>query len=736
MSLSLPVPHVAAIPTAAPAGMQSAMQSGPFAKLWRRRSLFLAVAGTVMVLTLAAWLVMRPQYLATGSVIVAEQEPGAENASIAWIQKLGDPADIESQLLVIRSPRLMRLALEDGKMAEAAMAECLHRATTGVLSKVLPSKEQACLKLGDTDALIALLQSRFAAASAGRSRVINLSYKSALPDVAQTMVNTLIRTFLDDQRSTQAQSRRSASEWLRKEITQLDEALRDDEAAIQAFRRKKGLMKGATASITSERLTNVTQQLAAAEAAKAEAAARLREITADQGRGAANAPAVLASRAIGDLKQQLNATTAQLASNSAQLGPNHPSIRSLQTERNSLQARIDKEVTNVAESLRKTSQASDALAASLRQQLDKVKTDVSSAMDDEATLEGLTRNAEVKRKQYTDLVKRAGDLETEQRILSGSSRLVSLAELPNEPFAPKPVMLAAGFILALVLGAAAALLRDRADRKVRNSAELTTTVGAPVFAQLPDLQGREAGSLLGRLAERRRDLPLDEALEKAASNPAMQYALHSLNARLLMAGSDGSSRRILVTSAMPGEGKSFTTLAIAQLAATGRRRVLAIECDLRRPNFAQALGLRDTAGLAGVLRGEADPDFAVVRDVLPNLDILPAGLPTADSTELLMDRRMEELLDWTQHYDLVLLDSPPAKLLMDACVLATQVDGVLCCTRWGGSQLSDLIATVGAIRDVGGNVLGVAMTMAQKVETSAYDVRPLAAAPAQALGAH
>ncbi|MEE7441647.1 polysaccharide biosynthesis tyrosine autokinase [Methylobacterium oryzae] len=703
---------------------QEPARGGPLAaalaRIWHRRYLFAAVFATVLGLAVTALLMIQRQYVASGSVIVAEAEPGANNASMAWIQKIGDPADIESQILVIRSPRLLRLAIDDNLVA-AVLAECRYAASGGHPDRISEKKDAACTKLTtDRNALVEYLQKRYTVLSSGRSRIITIGYKSPLPETAQTMANGLINAFLDDQREAQASSRKAAADWLHTEISQLDASIRADETRIQTFRRRKGLLKGSLAPISAERLTSISQQLAAAETAKADAAARLSEIEAKGARGADSAPAVLASPTIVSLKQQLSGVSAQLANQSTLLGANHPVIRALETEQASLRARIEQEIGNVAKGLRKSYEASNALAKSLRAQLETAKTDAAAAMDDEASIEGMVRNAEIKRTRYADLVKRAGELETERRILTGSTRLVSLAELPQEPFSPKAVpFLAGGIVLAGVLAAAAALLRDYTDRRVRTSAQLMAGTGAPVFAQLPSL---EPAGLVGRFSERQRELDLAEALARARVDPVMQNVLRNLHAHLVLAGA-GKSRVILVTSAKPREGKSFTAFALAGIGAASGRRVLVVECDLRRPNFEASLGLGRGPGLGGVLRGEIDPADVVVQ--AGRFDVIPAGTPTADSTELLMGDRMADFLKWSRRYDLVLLDTPPTSLLMDAAMLARHVDGVLCCARYGRSQLSDTVETVANLRRAGGHVLGIAMTMVRPGIQSTYDVMPL-----------
>src|SRR5690242_9660532 len=274
----------------------------------------------------------------------------------------------------------------------AVVEECERAASFG--------SAERCQRLStDPTSFIEYIETRYSIASAGRSRVINISYQSALPDVAQRLANALTTAFLEDQRNEGASSREIASSWLWKELQQLDRQLREADDKIQQFRRNKGLMRGATAPITSERLTTIGQQLATAEAARAEALARLKEIKSEQERGPTDSPSVLSSRTIGDLKQQLTAVTAQLASANATLGPRHPSIVTLTHEQALIQQRLVDEMKNIAASAQKTFDTNDALVTSLKKQMDAAKSDAGSATIDEASIESMVRDTDVKRQQ-------------------------------------------------------------------------------------------------------------------------------------------------------------------------------------------------------------------------------------------------------------------------------------------------------------------------------------------------
>lgn len=725
----------------------------PLYRVWRHRQIFAGVFCGVMILTAIALVVIPVRYLATGSVIVAEQEPSNSNASAAWASKIGDPADVESQLLIIKSPRVMRLAMEVPGLREAASEECFSRGGFNT---------SGCEKMKTDDgALVDYAAGNYSIGAVGRSRVINIGYTSPVAETAQKMANALTNAFLNEQRTSGANSREAAASYLWKEAKQLDAEVRDADAKIQAFRRNRGLARGQQAPIWSERLTSISQQLANAENARAEAAARLQEIKTNQAR-AIDSPAAQASRTINDLKQQMTVVTAQLANQSNSLGPRHPSIRALEQEQAAIRDRMATEVTSIVATAQKTFESSDAVVKALTKQLDAAKSEVGSATSDESSIESLARNTEIKRAQYADLYKRASELETERRVLIGSTRLVSLAELPAKPFFPKKIpFVAAGATLGLLLGVFAAFFGDRLGfvrlnpRRIATayvpdaaqeapavpaaaappapvaapsvvsseplppppgpplaatSSELSVVTGAPILARLPIVQRDAAESTIGAILSAQSGAVLGRALPLARDDRHYQDALRDLATGLLAPAGGRLRRKILVASPSTAEGKSFLTLSLAQHLAAAGRSVLVIECDLGAPKFEAALGLRSSLGLQGVLSGEITPREAVVSTPIANLDVIPAGV-SSTSAELLIRKSLSDILLWSQIYDVVLLDAPSPGIQTDIGVLAKQVDGVLMCMRSGRSSIGQAVATSSAIRVAGGDLFGIAITM-------------------------
>ena len=188
--------------------------NGLLAQIWRRRRVFGLVFLLILLPALAAMLLLSPVYYAAGSVVIGNQEPASSSASAAWIEKLGDPADLESQLQIVQSRRMLRLALARPGVIDAVVEECRHR---GGVAALLRRGEDCARLTPNSQELVDHVESRYSVKGVGRSRIISIGYQSPLPDVAFVMANALIVTYLEDQRAENARAREVTAAWLLKE---------------------------------------------------------------------------------------------------------------------------------------------------------------------------------------------------------------------------------------------------------------------------------------------------------------------------------------------------------------------------------------------------------------------------------------------------------------------------------------------------------------------------------------
>ena len=691
--------------------------TGLLKRLRRRKGWFAAVFVSVLALVVLVLAALPRTYRASAQLIVASDETLVGGANQPQAQRaVGDPADLESQTMLLRSARMMGGILERPAVQAALLAECeATRASSwteeprALLARYLPDlfeEQKSCTAvLSDRQNALGRLDGGFVINAAGRSRVLDVSFTSALPQTAAVVTNALVDSYLAQDRSRKVDTREEAIAWLNGEIRRSGDELRRAEIALENNRRQAGIVRGQQASISSERLSSLSQQLIEAQGARAQAASRIAQIG-----GGDSSREVLDSRVVTDLKQQIATVSAQYAQLAARYGDGYPQLAGLARQQRELQRRIDQETQRVATSLTRDRDAATARVNDLTRQLETAKIEVGDTTGAEAAIGTLVRDVEVRREMFVDLSKKVNELETERRLIGGDARLVSYAEVPTKLWFPKKTpFLAMGIMVSAILAAAAALLRDRADHTVRGAIGISQVSGVPVIGHIPRV---------GRL-------PSPKQVEQPS---ALQESIRALFAQcVLMSGT--TPRVLMLTSSHAGEGKTFTTLSLAHFATSTGRRVLAVECDLRRPGFGTSMRLPNKPGLSEYLRGEVG--FSDIVTSSPGKpDVIAAGAPAIDSMELLSNGRIDDLLRYARSaYDLVVIDTPPSEMLMDARLLAKRADGVIYCASWGQSHSEAVLDGIRGIEQAGGRVLGLAVGMVRESEYPLYDTGTSRASP-------
>ncbi|MEV7175487.1 polysaccharide biosynthesis tyrosine autokinase [Kitasatospora sp. NPDC093679] len=279
------------------------------------------------------------------------------------------------------------------------------------------------------------------------------------------------------------------------------------------------------------------------------------------------------------------------------------------------------------------------------------------------------------------------------------------AEAPGAPVSPKPLLnAAAGLLAGLLSGVGLALLRETLDTTLRTAHALGTATGLPVLGSVPFDKGAP-------------DSPLAVG---PAAHSARAEAFRLVRTNLQFAQVDRRPRVIMVTSPLPGEGKTNTAANLAlSLCETGGRICL-VDADLRNPCVAKTFGLVRDAGLTSVLIGQAAVDEVLQEWGDGNLRVLTSGPVPPNPAELLASDRMGLVLaDLARDFDTVVVDSAPLLPVADTLGLAHAVDGAVFVVRAGRTPGERVQAAVDSLRSVGAPVLGGVLSMA-KLQSEGY----------------
>ncbi len=190
----------------------------------------------------------------------------------------------------------------------------------------------------------------------------------------------------------------------------------------------------------------------------------------------------------------------------------------------------------------------------------------------------------------------------------------------------------------------------------------------------------------------------------------VREAFNELKTNVIFSMTDKGTKKILVTSSFAAEGKSTTSLNLAISLAENNRKVLLVDCDLRRPNVGRLLQFDEKKGLSNILVNECEIGEALHKTKYANLDVVLTGSTPPNPTELLSSEGMQAFVDnVSQHYDYVILDTPPVNLVTDAVILSRLVNGVIIVCRQYVTEKKMLLSAVEKLRFVNAKILGVVL---------------------------
>jgi polysaccharide biosynthesis transport protein len=290
----------------------------------------------------------------------------------------------------------------------------------------------------------------------------------------------------------------------------------------------------------------------------------------------------------------------------------------------------------------------------------------------------ITRKLKVSQETYAALMKTLQEFRISENQNIGNVDVVAPATVPEEPIYPKILLnLAIGTVLGVLLGIGTALLLEALDNTVKTVKEAQEIFDLTVLGNIPRAEGAE------KVDRKSLERSTPKLVVRDEPRSAISEAYRTLQSNLKFLSSDNPPRVIVMTSAVPQEGKSTTTANLALVIAEMGNRVLVIDADLRRPSQHQIWELPNNSGLTNILV-ETGQWSDVIRSENGQLDIITAGVTPPNPIKLLDSHRLAQLIKaWREVYDYVIFDTPPLAVASDALLIAQMADGLLMVTRPG-----------------------------------------------------
>ncbi|SHJ58897.1 capsular exopolysaccharide family [Hymenobacter daecheongensis DSM 21074] len=484
------------------------------------------------------------------------------------------------------------------------------------------------------------------------SRIVELTLKDVVPAKATQFLDTLMAVYIEDDLREKNITGYKTVDFLDHEIAKLSDSLRHSAAALSSFRSARGVVDvGAQSSEGIRQLSDLGMMRARAATNRKYYQNMLSYLRANQG-----ATQMVSPSSVGIEDPVVNNLILQLTdlnSQRAALGVNASSNNPLVTV---LDERIRTAKQSLMQTLTNMTRATDITLRDLDQQLGRVRGSINAMPENERQLASLKNKSDFNDKNYNFLVEKRSEAAISLATNATDKKVIDRAKMSSGvPSAPKPGLV---MLLAVLAGLGVplglTLLLDKANRRIQSKEDLARITGIPLLGVVAH----------GTSADK-------EQMLRAPKGPiAESFRSIRVNLQYLSAGLD--KKVIGVTSSVPGEGKTFCAVNLAAEIAQSGRRVLLLECDLRRPTVAGYFGLDSCAthGLSTYLTGESTLAECVHDSGVPNLQVMCCGPVPPNPTELLETERMENLLAQLRaDYDYVLVDTPPVGYVAEFFVL-------------------------------------------------------------------
>ena len=661
----------------------------------KRRWLPAALVFSLITAAAAAWTFKQTEiFQAKGQIILKKNNKASSLLSSA--AALGGGGDLEGL---------------SGSTPVNTQAEVLKSLTTikGVLEELKNGKYKdrpERKRLDKFSKQYDLFTQQLKVSSVKGTDILEITFQDPSRELAKDIVDTLMIVYQKDDQNNQRKEAESARKYVKNELPRIEGEVKQAENELRLFKEQYNVVDLPTESVKAvETITNLNKEITSASALLAAETSRLQGMQnlfgGKDAQSTIQSGLVSESPGLQKSLKELQEIESKLALEKTRFSDNDPSILNLQEKRQALVEILQKrfkqsligdkafqgkvvelQPAGIQGNLIADYAKSEAQRTSLQKQItalvfvvDAYKKRMSALPKLEQTQNALGRKLDLTRTNYKTLLSKLQEIEIAEQQTLGNSRIQTAAELPQDPISPKKGQnIAIGGFLGLFLGAATAFLLDSADKRIKTGEEAKLLLpGYPVLGQIPVFSNQRQLPKIGKGNNR---TPGQLVLTGGAVGIEGE-AFRMLQTNLQFLNADNSLKTIVVSSSQAGEGKSTVAANLASAVAELGKNVLLVDADMRKPSQHTIWRQGNYEGLSNVLTGQCDQKSAII-EVQPHVFLLTAGVIPPNPVVLIDSAQLSNLIvEWSETYDMVIIDAPPLTVAADAAMLGTQADGLL-----------------------------------------------------------
>lgn len=660
------------------------LQYWTIARRWKW--VILGIVAAALLAGVIATLVATPQYEATAQIEISRDQKNPTNVEgLESATSTQDQEFYQTQYTLLQSRTLAERVARQLNLGNSEDFYAAHGVDFAPSGSAADRVRNAA----------GLLLKHVEIVPVSRSRLVDVRYTSASPDMSARVANAWTQNFIQASMDRRFASTNDARQFLEARLAELARTLEDAERQAVTYASKQGIVALSTArggdgkteiqqTLVSSQLEALSNELAKATAERMAAEAmtygKVNTSTIEN-------PTVVA------LRQRRAEVSAEYSRLMEQFEPGYPAAAALQRQLATLDQSIAAEEARINRARGNTYAEASRREATLRAKVDELTGRLDEQTRDQIQYNIFRRNADTTRQLYDSLLQRYKEIGV-AGVAANNIAIVDPAELPTSPSSPSlPRNLLVALILGLGIAVVVVIGLEQIDEGLREPADVRRLLQLPLLGAIPD---QAEGEPLELLAD-----PKSELSE----------AYLSVRSNLAFTTDHGLPRSLMVTSSRPAEGKSTSAFAIATMLARTGKRTLIIDADMRSPSIHGFAGVDNRKGLSNFLTGDNDWRALVHAGAAGGLDLMSAGPMPPSAAELLSSDRMTFLVKALgEHYDVVVVDSPPLLGLADAPLLSRAVEGCVFVVESGGVAVRGLRSALGRLQLAHAHLFGVVMT--------------------------
>ena len=649
--------------------------------IWHHR---LSIVGLALLAGLLAALVvfsMTPVYKSTASLLIELKSNNV--VSIADVYGVTDRKQFyATQAEILRSRLLAEKVIDRLKLNEESEFQKKVKKPLfafdfdwrSMIKDWLPKGKEKKSKLIDEeeqerDRLVKRYLANLQITPIKRSQLVKITFQANDRHLAAKIANAHAELYIESDMDARLQMTSKATSWLTGRLEGLRKTLQKSEKELQDYREAQQLVEvGGVTTLAAQNLQELGQNLVVAQQKQSRAAEALKQIKSVKNASIEqleSIPAVLDDGLIVSLMQAEATAKRAVSTLKKRYGPLHPKMIHAQADLKEAKMSIRKRVTDVLNGVEKEYESAKAGTRSIEKLMTKAKGEAQSINRMSYQLSVLEQEVESNRNIYDIFLGRMKETNETVGLEKTYARVADPAVASIKPAKPKKrLIVLIATVVGGILGMLLAFLRNHLDNTVKDSADLEQLLGVPVLGILPFLKLKQ------------RETPVSYA----RLNPKSFFSesIRTIRTGILLSSLDDPHKIIVVTSSVPGEGKSTVSMSLAE--SLGElHNVLLLDADMRRPTVATSWGLKKgVLGLSEYVSGTAKISECIHSIDDSAVKVMPSGVVPPNPLELLSSNRFEQVLnELAKSYDHIIIDSAPSLAVSDSLVLSTHASGVI-----------------------------------------------------------